>query len=293
MRILTVRHRSAYRYSRPVGLGEHWMMFRPRESHDLDLLKATLDIRPQPVSLRWVHDVFDNSVAVATFEGETTELTFDSVVTIAQTETVEPDYQLEPRARQYPFAYSREDHANLRQGMVVRHRSRALEAWTRRFAPHADGEGTLALLRRITLEIRQGLTYSRRVERGVQSPAETLRSGSGTCRDFALLMMETARSLGFAARFVSGYLLVEREYDHVIGGGATHAWSQIYLPGAGWVDFDPTNGIIGNRGLIRVAVAWDPTYALPLWGTFIGPATSFVGLDVTVSVTDETSQNRI
>jgi transglutaminase-like putative cysteine protease len=102
-------------------------------------------------------------------------------------------------------------------------------------------------------------------------------------------MMESARVLGLAARFVSGYLLVERGPDHAIGGGATHAWLQIYLPGAGWVDFDPTNGIVGNSGLIRVAVAWDPAHALPLWGTFIGPATSFVGLDVTVSVTDETS----
>jgi transglutaminase-like putative cysteine protease len=128
----------------------------------------------------------------------------------------------------------------------------------------------------------------------VQTPTETLERGTGTCRDFALLMMEAARVLGFAARFVSGYLLVqERNPAETIGGGATHAWLQIYLPGAGWVDFDPTNGIVGNRGLIRVAVAWDPAHALPLWGTFIGPAASFVGLDVTVNVADETSHNRV
>jgi transglutaminase-like putative cysteine protease len=294
LRILTVRHLSAYRYAKPVGLGEHWMMFRPRESHDLNLLSSSLVIRPQPVSLRWLHDVFDNSVAVAGFTGKTTELVFDSTVTIEQLEVSEPDYQLEREAMLFPFAYSPEDRANLQQAIAIRYPSAALEGWAGRFAPSpdttpAERTGTLALLGRITREIRQSLTYVRRVERGVQTPAETLARGSGTCRDFALLMMETARFLGFAARFVSGYLLVERKPDQTVGGGATHAWLQIYLPGAGWVDFDPTNGIVGNSGLIRVAVAWDPAHALPLWGTFIGPATSFVGLDVTVDVTDETS----
>jgi len=147
----------------------------------------------------------------------------------------------------------------------------------------------MALLKAIVLETRKQLIYSRRVERGTQHPEETLTRGSGTCRDFALLMIEAVRSLGFAARFVSGYIFVaESVFSNTVGGGATHAWLQVYLPGAGWVDFDPTNNIIGNRNLIRVAVAWDPADALPLWGTFTGPATSFLGLDVTVNVTDET-----
>ena len=144
------------------------------------------------------------------------------------------------------------------------------------------------LLRSMTLGIKKDFLYTRRVEKGVQSPSETLQSRRGSCRDFAVLMMEAARSLGMAARFVSGYIFVpSTETSSTLGGGATHAWMQAYLPGAGWIDFDPTNSIIGNRNLIRVAVAWDPEQVLPLWGTFTGAASSFLGMDVTVSVTED------
>jgi transglutaminase-like putative cysteine protease len=140
----------------------------------------------------------------------------------------------------------------------------------------------------MTLAIRQDFAYTRRSAKGVQNPTETLRIRRGSCRDFAVLMMEAARSLGLAARFVSGYIFVPGADDTgTKGGGATHAWMQVYLPGAGWIDFDPTNSIIGNRNLIRVAVAWDHTHVLPLWGTFIGKASSFLGMDVTVSVTEQ------
>ena len=139
----------------------------------------------------------------------------------------------------------------------------------------------------MTLGIKKDFLYTRRSEKGVQSPNETLESRRGSCRDFAVLMMEAARSLGLAARFVSGYIFVPgTEAGRTLGGGATHAWMQAYLPGAGWIDFDPTNSIIGNRNLIRVAVAWDPKQVLPLWGTFAGSASSFLGMDVAVSVTE-------
>ena len=148
---------------------------------------------------------------------------------------------------------------------------------------------TLALLAAMTRATRQQFEYRRRIERGIQTPSETLRRRKGTCRDFALFMIEAVRALGFAARFVSGYILVPGDNPPaVVGGGATHAWLQIYLPGAGWVDFDPTNSIIGNRNLIRVAVAWDPAGALPLWGTFTGPTGSFLELEVNVNVVDDT-----
>ena len=175
--------------------------------------------------------------------------------------------------------------------MRALHRSctdREVDAWAAGFLPAAGGIGTMALLRAITLGIREQFAYSRRFERGVQSPSDTLARRRGTCRDFALLMMEAVRSLGLAARFVSGYIFVPGfEPDPVLGGGSTHAWLQVYLPGAGWVDFDPTNSIVGNRNLIRVAVAWDPAQALPLWGTYTGAASSFLGMDVTVSVREE------
>ena len=124
----------------------------------------------------------------------------------------------------------------------------------------------------MTLGIRHEFTYVRRPEKGVQRPEDTLRQRSGSCRDFALFMMEAVRSLGFAARFVSGYIFVPEATGGTVSGGATHAWMQVYLPGAGWVDFDPTNSMVGNRNLIRVAVAWDHGQALPLWGSYIGAA---------------------
>jgi len=287
-RLLTVRHVTTYRYACPVRLGDHHMMFRPRESHDLRLVGTRLSISPEPRSLRWLHDVLDNSLAVASFDTETAELVFDSEVRLEHIEAPHPDYALADDAQDFPFAYSREERLDLVRALERHHPAGEVDRWAAGFLP-ADGRiGTMALLRRITLGIRQQLTYSRRYERGVQTPAETLAKGTGTCRDYAFLMMEGVRALGLAARFVSGYIFVPgAESVPVIGGGATHAWLQVYLPGAGWVDFDPTNSIIGNRNLIRVAVAWAPAQALPLWGTYTGARSSFLGMDVSVSVLDE------
>ena len=288
MRLLTVRHVSTYRYSEPVALGEHWMMFRPREGHDLRLISTALEIFPRPSRLRWIHDVFDNSIAVASFDQETTELRFDSAVSLEHFESPLPDYQLAAEAQFYPLAYSPEDRSNLERALERRYIAEDVTQWAKSFLRPSESKGTMDLLRSMTVTTREQFDYTRRFERGVQTPSETLQRRSGSCRDFALLMIEAVRSLGLAARFVSGYIFVpDADLSRTVGGGATHAWLQVYLPGAGWVDFDPTNRIIGNRNLIRVAVAWDPADALPLWGTFIGSAASFLGLDVTVSVVEE------
>jgi len=288
MRLLTVRHVTIYRYSEPVGLGEHRMMFRPRESHDLRLIKTRLNIMPKPKHLRWLHDVFDNSVAIATFSGRTSELRFESTVTLEHVETALPDYALDPDAKTYPFAYPSDDRPDLTRALKRHCPATDVDHWAASFLAPSGSTGTIALLRSMTLGIREQFVYSRRIERDVQTPSETLQRGRGTCRDFALLMIEGVRSLGLAARFVSGYIFVpDADRAPTVGGGATHAWLQVYLPGAGWVDFDPTNSIIGNRNLIRVAVAWDPAQALPLWGSFIGYASSFLGMEVTVSVVAE------
>ena len=290
MRLLTVRHVTTYRYSQPVRFGQHRMMCRPRESHDLRLVSTKLDILPHPSALRWLHDVFDNSVAIATFDEPSCELRFDSAVTLEHIETALPDYALEIDAQTYPFQYSDDERPDLVHALARRYPSDDLGPWTSRFLTPSGSNATMTLLHSMTRGINEELTYLRRSEKGVQSPGETLRLGSGSCRDFAVLMMEAARSLGFAARFVSGYIFVpEVDRSAAVGGGATHAWMQVYLPGAGWVDFDPTNSIVGNRNLIRVAVAWDHRNALPLWGTFVGPPASFRGMDVDVSVIDETS----
>jgi transglutaminase-like putative cysteine protease len=292
MRLLTVRHVTIYRYSEPVRFGEHRMMFRPRESYDLRLVSTKLRILPRPSDLRWLHDVFDNSVAIATFDKSASELRFDSTVTLEHTETALPGYALDVGAHTYPFHYSDDERPDLVSALARLYPCDDLGPWTARFMSSGP-TNTMTLLHSMTRGIKEEFVYLRRKEKGVQSPAETLQRCSGSCRDFAVLMIEAVRSLGIAARFVSGYIFVpEVNRADEIGGGNTHAWMQAYLPGAGWVDFDPTNSIVGNRNLIRVAVAWDQRNALPLWGTFTGRASSFRSMQVDVRVSEETGGAR-
>lgn len=288
-RLLTVNHLTIYRYREPVGLGEHRIMFRPRESHDLRLVETRLVILPHPASLRWLHDVFDNSVAIATFDGKADELRFTSTVTLEHYETALPDYALDVDALSIPFSYEDDDAPDLIAGLTRRYPDPKVDQWAQRFLAEFGATGTFGLLNAMTQEIKREFGYERRFEKGVQPPGVTLRRGCGSCRDFALLMMEAVRSLGLAARFVSGYIFmpeVDFDPDPIVGGGSTHAWLQVYLPGAGWVDFDPTNDIVGNRNLIRVAVAWDPRQVLPLWGTYVGPASASAGMTVSVAVSE-------
>jgi transglutaminase-like putative cysteine protease len=295
MRLITVRHITTYKYSEPVRFGEHRMMFRPRESHDLRLVSTHLDIRPRPSNLRWLHDVLDNSVAIATFDQASdhaaSELRFDSTITLEHIETPLPAYSLAIGAQTYPFQYSDDERPDLISALRRQYPDDDLGPWTARVLTSYGSTTTMSLLDSMTRGIKDEFVYLRRSEKGVQSPEETLRLRSGSCRDFAVLMMEAARSLGIAARFVSGYIVMPERNPTAAagGGGSTHAWMQAYLPGAGWVDFDPTNSIVGNRNLIRVAVAWDHRNALPLWGTFIGPASAFRSMHVEVSVVEETA----
>ena len=285
MSILTVHHSTVYRYRQPVSLGEHRMMFRPQESYDLRLIRTKLVITPKPALVRWLHDPFDNSVAVVTFEGTTSELRFESTVKLEHFETNLPEYPLEEYAQIYPFRYSDEDFPNLACALARHYPGESVSEWALQFLDASDTTPTMKILRAMTRGIREQFAYTRRIEKGVQTPEETLQSRRGSCRDFAVLMMEAASSLGVAARFVSGYIFVP-DSSGLAGGGATHAWMQAYLPGAGWIDFCPTNSIIGNRNLIRVAVAWDPYHVLPLWGTYTGSPAAFLGMDVTVKVTE-------
>jgi transglutaminase-like putative cysteine protease len=158
-----------------------------------------------------------------------------------------------------------------------------ITAWATAVVGRA-GDSTDAILSEMMASIRRDVRYRRRFQSGTQDPAVTLTLGTGTCRDFALLMIEALRSLGFAARFVSGYTYNPHRLNHV-GGGATHAWVQVYLPGCGWIDLDPTNGIFGNRDVIRVGVARDHAQALPLSGTYCGRRGAYLGMSVSVSVT--------
>lgn len=287
--ILSVRHRTTYRYRRPVAFGEHRIMFRPRDSYDQRLIAATLDITPEPASQRWLFDVFGNCVAVTTFDIRAEVLTFDCGITLDHTPEHAPVFPLAPHATHYPFGYGAEDMPDLarsieRQWPDPRHE---VDAWARSFLPPQGRIPTQELLAAMTRSVRANFTYLARAEKGVQDPLTTLRTKLGSCRDFAVLMMEGVRALGMAARFVSGYLYNPRnDRARHVGGGSTHAWLQVYLPGAGWVEFDPTNGIVGNRDLIRVAVARDPAQAVPLHGSFFGLSSDDLGMRVDVNVVE-------
>lgn len=292
MAVFSVKHRTVFHYAKPVGFGEHRILFRPRDSYDQRLLEATLTVDPLPSDIRWIHDVFGNCVALVRFASRATRLAFDTHIRIDHSPQAGPDFCIDPGAMSYPFSYDRDDAADLER-LIVRHYPDAddeVGRWARRFlTPGAERTDTGKLLMTLCFAIRESFSYSRRHEKGTQTPLVTLRTRRGTCRDFALFMMEAVRSLGLATRFVTGYIYVpDRDGSDVLGGGSTHAWCQVYLPGAGWIEFDPTNGIVGNRDLIRVAVVRDPRQAIPLSGTFDGETEDAKEMTVQVNVTTET-----
>jgi len=288
MKVLTVHHDTVYRYNRPVSFGEHQLMFRPRDSHDLRLVDTRLVVSP-PAKIRWYHDVFSNSIAIATFHTQSSELWFQSTIVIEHYGAESPQYLVEPFARSLPFAYPAEDIPDLGR-TIERHYpdpGRKVDAWVRQFFDGSSA-ATELLLGDITRGINRQFKYIERSEPGIQTPVETLARRSGSCRDFALFMMEAVRSFGLAARFVTGYVYdpaLDGAQSTIVGSGATHAWVQIYLPGAGWVEFDPTNGIVGGTNLIRVAVARDPSQAIPVKGSFVGAPDDFRDMKAEVKVT--------
>jgi transglutaminase-like putative cysteine protease len=287
MKLLTVRHATTYRYSGPVTFGQHRLMLRPRDSHDLRLVGAELALSP-PGNVRWMHDVFGNSVALVDFEAPAAELKVVSTLSIERYALARPDFPISPEAESYPFMHSADDRSDLgrlRERHYPDHGE--VEAWARQFILETP-TNTFNLLATMNAAIRGSFTYIAREEEGTQSPLETLEKKSGTCRDYALLFIEAARSLGFGARFVTGYLYDPSldGGDAMQGAGATHAWAEIYLPGAGWVEFDPTNGLVAGENLIRVAVTRDPAQAIPIGGTFAGEA-DYLGMDVDVTVRAE------
>jgi transglutaminase-like putative cysteine protease len=286
MPLLTILHVTEYTYRQPVSFGEHRLMMRPRESFDQRLVTARLDITPKPAELRWLHDVFGNSVAVASFDRRAKTLRVESEVALDHSPQGQGQIEVEDYARRFPFTYSSEDMPDLLRSIERQHLDscRIVDNWARAFVRSDGATDTMALLSDIATTIQRDFAYMARHEKGTQTPIETLEKRRGTCRDFAVLMIEAVRALGFAARFVSGYVYNPSRTDGLLGGGNTHAWVRIFLPGSGWVEFDPTNGIIGSRGLVRVAIARDPYQALPMWGTWSGRPASFVGMRVDVEV---------
>ena len=282
-------HTTIYHYQQPVSFGEHRVMFRPRDSHDLRVIATDLEVSPESM-VRMIQDPHSNSVALVQPLESASELKIVCSFTIEHAHTDNLELPLAPSAEVFPFAYSLEERFDLEQYLRPHHDDPGghLTAWARQFIRTDGLTGTRELLVKMNQFIRSNFGYAARDEQGTQTPQETLKLSTGSCRDFALLMMEAVRRLGIATRFVSGYLydpaLDGADGAATVGAGATHAWLQAYLPGAGWVPFDPTNNLLGGNQLIRVGVARDPSQAAPIAGSWYGEAGDYLGMTVKVAV---------
>lgn len=302
--VYDVVHTTVYRYREAVSFGEHRVMFRPRESHDLRVLATDLHVSP-PSSVRLIQDPHSNSVALVQPQQESNELRIECSFTIEHAHSNNLELPLSPSAEFFPFAYSVEERFDLEQYLRPHHDdpNGDLSAWARQFIRTDGPTHTRDMMVAMNQFIRDNFLYQSRDEEGTQSPLQTLQLRSGSCRDFALLMMEALRRLGVATRFVSGYLydpsseasatshedtasLTDSDSvdQNVLGSGYTHAWLQAYLPGAGWVPFDPTNNLTGGNQLIRVGVARDPRLAAPVAGVWYGKPNDYLGMTVRVTV---------
>lgn len=282
-----IDHQTRYAFARPVTLQPHRLLVTPRSGAELKLLDLSVDAGPD-TAIAWTDDVFANRIATLSFEGPRERLKIAVTATVEQNAPAYPVFTIALAAHHYPFAYSDDDRTDLGALLVPLRGPDAeqVAAWSRAFVA-GPGTDTLALLKDINAGIVAGavagIVYRVRDEEGTQSPAETLRLKSGTCRDIAALFIDAVRHLGFGARAVSGYL-----YDP--GGstgdaGSTHAWAEVYLPEAGWITFDPTHQRIGDAGLIPVAVARYNGQIMPLTGGYLGTAQDAAGMEVTVRVT--------
>jgi len=287
-------HTTVYRYREPVRFGEHRVMFRPRDSHDLRVLATDLQVEPE-ATVRLIQDPHSNSIAIVQPAAASDELRIVCTFTIEHAHSHNLELPLARGAEFFPFAYGVEERFDLEHYLRPHHDDPdgELTAWARQFIRTDGPTATRDLLVKMNQHIREQFRYVARDEEGTQTPLETLALGSGSCRDFALLMMEAARRLGVATRFVSGYLYdpsLDAEADDAqdaagtVGAGSTHAWLQAYLPGAGWVPFDPTNNLLGGNTLIRVAVARHPDQAAPVAGTWYGQPDAYLGMEVVVQV---------
>lgn len=281
MRRLKIVHRTFYNFTGTVQLAPHRLLLRPREGHQLHIESSTLETSPV-ATLHWLRDAYDNSVAIATFTATATQLAILSEIIVQHYDESPLDFVVTEYAVNFPFAYDTDALAILQPYLLqpTPSDSGALRVWLERFWRPGEAIQTYALLERLCVGINQTLTYKMREEPGVQTAHETLWRGTGSCRDFANLFMAAARLLGLAARFVSGYLHAPTSGWNF---GATHAWTEVYLPGAGWKGFDPTIGEIVGSKHIAVAVARSAESVSPVAGSYFGApgASLHVGVWVT------------
>lgn len=286
--LFDITHTTTYRYSKAVEFGEHRVMFRPRDSHDMRVLATNLEVDPPARHIRLIQDVYSNSVAIVEPVKLADSLSFVCTFTVEHMGSRALDLPIEEHARTHPFTYEEEDRIALQHYLQPCHpdEQEAIRAWASRFIAGSEHPDSRLVLLQMNQAIREEMQYEPRDAQGVQTPAETLQAGKGSCRDFATLMIEAVRQLGYAARFVSGYVYSPHLQS---SSGATHAWVQVYLPGSGWIPFDPTNNLAGGTSLIRVGVARHAGLAVPLRGTWTGAPADFIGMTVDVQVRKRTA----
>jgi transglutaminase-like putative cysteine protease len=279
---IRIQHRTTYNYREPVSFGQHKIMVRPREGHDLHIESSVLEISPAH-TIHWMRDVNGNSLAVVDFQQKAAQLSFYSEIVLHHYDANPLDFVMDAGAVEYPFVYYPDSQPELAAFITLVYPKDAarLREWLTQFWRPGDKIQTIELLMRVNQFINRNFKYQRRDEMGVQTPGQTLALRSGSCRDFATLLLESCRCWGLAARFVSGYMQCEATEA---GGASTHAWVEVYLPGAGWKGFDPTSGMVTGAQYVAVAVSRDPENASPIAGSFVGPNTSFLNIQVNVSV---------
>lgn len=276
-----IHHRTSYQYATKVSFGPHRLMMRPRESHALRLKSCSFAIST-PHRLRWIRDVHENNIGFVDFTETAEELVFDCEFALEVSEGNPFDFAIVPEAAEYPFSY---DHELSRELLPLSHTiyprdAERIGTWLAPFWHPGKRVGTLELLQELNTTIFRTFRYRRRMEKGVQTPAETLENKSGSCRDFATLLMEACRFLGLAARFVSGYMYS----PEITGRMSMHGWAEIYLPGAGWLGFDPSWGILADANYVPSAVSRDSEHAPPISGTYFGTSRAFLGSQVDLYV---------
>jgi len=278
---INISHVTEYRFPSTVTLLPHRLLLRPRENHNVRIESSVLEISPAH-TLQWKRDVLDNSVALVGFTEPADRLRVASSVVIQHYEENPFDFLVDDYAVNHPFDYAEEDRTELApfQQSVYPSDWDAVQRWLDSLGLRQPME-TFALLDRMNRAIASGFLYQMRELPGVQPPALTLASNSGSCRDFAALFMEACRFLGLASRFVSGYLFAP---STEAGNASTHAWAEVYLPGAGWKGFDPTSGVVAGNKYIAVAVARHPEAVPPVAGSYLGPTGQQPTLNVAVQV---------
>lgn len=293
MTALRIRHRTTYAYRRQVRLGPHRLMLRPRESRNLRLISSEIKMTPAG-ALTWAQDVFGNDVATVTFSTMTDVFAIDASTELELHASAWPVFDIAASAIVYPFRYSDNDWTDLGATTAQQYvdPDGRLRQWARDFV-RGDRTDTLSLLKDLSAGVSRSISYQARDDEGAQSPTQTLARGWGSCRDFAVLFAEAARSLGFGARIVSGYLFnPDERLAGMSGAGSTHAWAEVYVSGAGWISFDPTNQGVGGFNLIPVGVARDIRQIMPVVGSFVGDSGAFQGMSVEVVVTANAGATR-